>query len=310
MIRDYAIGFAMVLALSVNGWGCGSQSIDADPGDGYSEAEDGGQTYDTLDGEEPWLLIPGLGKVYESDLPPEMTQPEASESGDIGTSRQGLFMPSGYGAECSGDGARCSPPWQASTCCVPDSRKIGYYFGEATCPSTDNIRSTIKNALVKASDILVSLGWESSVLVDSTLTSALPGHWVRCAAIPGQALGALDIDALTSDDHTTQYGTLEQFKSPKIRIDIADIIDNPVWINGTALQRKNYLNNITIHEAFHAAGLGHVPITTAATGQTLMEYGCYGNVFNDCQNKSLSPTTTERSMIDCYNETSGTNPNC
>lgn len=267
---------------------------------------------------EPMFLVPG-GNTPWSELPPEMTEPteviDISDGSELGQARQAIVMNTGYGHECSGDGQGCSPPWQGGDCCVPDKRKVWFNFIQSTCPTTNDTRAAVAAALTAARDILVAQGWESSY---GTSASAKAGFTnVRCGdAGAGGAGGVFSPEGglggwLGADLHTTPNGRLIQYAiGGNIYVDVAEFANVYIWQFGVTTQRFNIIYNVTLHEAMHAAGLGHTPNTLSVTGQKLLNYGFRTDVHTNASNGLLYPSSTQLSMLDCYNETSGTNPNC
>lgn len=302
MIRDYLIAFAAVLVLSINSIGCSA----GEPVGGVAMEP------------EAQFFVPGYeGTLSESEarlVAPEMFEEAPLASGDIGQSRQALFVPGGYGMECDGNGERCSPPWQNGTCCMPDKRKVPYYFDTASCTDATAIQA-IKDALNVAKDILIAQGWESSFTFGTGPAPASATRF-RCGDAGAGALGVFSpANGLTgwlgADIHDTANGDLIQYaQGGEVKIDVADLVPTYIWKFGTTTQRHHTVYNITLHEAMHVGGLGHTATVSTATGQKLMGFAFPVSFHSDGSNTLLYPTTAERSMLDCYNETSGTNPNC
>jgi hypothetical protein len=219
----------------------------------------------------------------------------------IGTHGQAIFMPFEYGMEGgtdgvseTNDGMKCTAAggWEDSRCSVPDSKTIRFKFYASTC------NSTWQGAAVDAYNDwkfeLESQGWS---VIDGT------NYQLRCSGSSGGgALGRFQ-PGPSWDHHDVSLGTLSQFKDGKYTMYSTDA---DAWLQsvfpGSAPHRQIGRINLIKHELYHSAGFGH---SKKGFGPDLMAEAPDGTWYDY---KDLGDT--RRSMLDCYNQNSGTGDDC
>lgn len=213
----------------------------------------------------------------------------------IGSTGQEIFMPTGYGAENGSGTPQCSPPWGGGICRVPDSKTLLYKLFASTCSSWWQARVVGAEAYVQP--FLDGLGddWNYSGEV-----AGLYNIDIRCTASSGLA----DFNNLqaSTDNHATEFGTLQQWVYGSIRIDTAEIEAQPGWASKTEAQRIRFAENIIRHEYGHSFGFGHGGTGLMRDGSQWTEAQAYGS--------TMTFGTTERNMLLCYNEDSGSTDDC
>lgn len=228
---------------------------------------------------------------------------EVGGAEEIGTLEQPIFMPNSYGHQ---DGfMQCGNPFQG-TCMVPDTRSFVISVHQFTC-STQQFKDQILDAANYAAARAWENGWNVSVqnLPNNATGSS---HWIiKCANNgPAGTLGQTSISESIGflwDCHDTERGDLCQFKRATSIVYENIITGTSAWASGTTTQRNNMIENVGRHELGHMLGFGH---TSASCGTDLMATCPSGTSYY-----TLRPfTATQLSMLDCYNETSGTGDNC
>lgn len=230
----------------------------------------------------------------------DFDDPEASELGSL---EQPVFMPNNYGHQ---DGfMQCGNPFNG-TCMVPDTRSFVISVHQFTC-STQQFKDQILDAANYAAARAWENGWNVSVqnLPNNATGSS---HWIIKCANNGPA-GTLGQTSITEsvgfiwDCHDSDRGELCQFKRATSIVYENIITASAAWAAGTTTQRNNIIENVGRHELGHLLGFGH---TSSGCGTDLMATCPSGN-----SGHTLRPyTAAQLSMLDCYNETSGTGDNC
>jgi hypothetical protein len=221
---------------------------------------------------------------------------------DLGTLRQPIYMPSGYGSE-EGDQTRCDSSWSGGGCMIPDNRSPGFA-----------IQSSCLQGTLFHDQAYLALGYVMGVVNSSPLSWAMDRYhsgsadWhINC--VGSGSLANTSCSILPAPDcHDTPRGELCQCKGGNIDINVNAVQNSPGWVNGTTAQRGRFINNIVRHEVGHAIGLGHVP----SSAGKLMSVGYPSEPVPgvDPWDNLYTFDSTEVNALDCYRETSGTTPRC
>lgn len=227
---------------------------------------------------------------------------------EVGTLGQPIFMPYKYGIEGVTNwendpdyGLQCEgtvhQDFADDWCSVPDSKTIRFKFYASTCrdtPSNESWRGAVVDAYYDWKYEIEAQGWS---VIDGT------NYQLRCDDGPGNGRLGRFRPGPSWDQHGTSWGTLGQYKDGKITMYSAD---TDSWVGGvypgSAAARQVARINLIKHELYHLVGFGH---SVHGFGPDLMSEQPNGtwNSYKDLGN-------ARRSMLDCYNETSGTSDDC
>lgn len=215
---------------------------------------------------------------------------------NLGTAHQPIYMPAGYGRER--DGSRCIPPWDGGFCKVPDwgdkELKIRFVTNDCDAFTRDRIIDSLFYMQAEAA----AVGWTINIV-----TSGQNGT-IRCSTASG-APGSTSTSS--HDNHSTQHGTLIQYKGFEITIRPRGLYEcggGGPWLNATEEERGFITMNVCGHELAHVLGLGH------ADAGTLMAttFGCTSSAPQ--WESVMEWTDAESDMLRCYNPNSGTGDAC
>lgn len=229
----------------------------------------------------------------------------------LGKSEQAIYVPAGYGTE--DDQSACDNNWSGGFCDAPDFRAISLAVMTSTC---DNEFDTyLKNTAERYRKFLVGAGWK--VLWQENATPNVPGDnivlSIGCdASTSGPELAVTEVNTTpvpfgSYECHEDSLGDFCQFQAARIKIFHNRIKAHSGWAGATATKRDNFVTNISQHELYHGAGLGHD--LSAALGSKLMAVGAptTGSSSNFWTIK-LAPTSDQAKQLACYNPASGTQP--
>lgn len=239
-------------------------------------------------------------------------EPAPAPVGDIGTARQAIYMPAGFGSE-DGDQTRCDDGnWSGGGCMVPDSRTIKFRIKSSGPESCGAVGTIITDQAALALDYAIGVAnsapnsWNIQRVADAVGVTA---HWtIKCT--PGGSPGTTTGDYSTADFHSTARGTIKQVQGGTIVIGTASVTSLPAYVNGTQAQRQRVWNNVVRHEVGHAIGFGHkkdAPFSQLM--RVSLPQGPTAGV-DDAWDNLLQYDADEKHMLDCYKETSPTTPNC
>lgn len=215
----------------------------------------------------------------------------------IGTLEQGIFVPVGYGAESGTQNGVSSPPcddtdWAGGQCSIPDSKFQIYKFFASSCSSWWQARFVGAENYVKP--FVNGLGDDWAYYGGDI--NGVYTHGMYCNTSSG--LGAFT-PGPDFENHATPLGTLRQYKNGTIRIDTADIEAQAGWSSKTEAERIRFAENVIRHEMGHSLGFGHF-------GSGLMQDGTNATWYSN----SKTFTIADRTVLRCYNEDSGSSPDC
>lgn len=230
----------------------------------------------------------------------------------LGQATQAIFMPSNYGIEQNSGGAeRCSPPWAGGECWVPDNTgsnvNIKIYLDTTVAHGTDaKCEPFFQTVIASVASTFVTRMQNLGLTASVTTDNAQANVFVQCGALGGR-FGKTKM--VGSETHTTVNGTLVQVGSQRIIIDQNAIVNTPCWGTGDTNKWSNFTKNVTNHEFYHVAGVGHEP-SPGGGGITLMDPGYDGAAAKAACTGVMFAKSADEQNIDCYNATSGTGDRC
>jgi hypothetical protein len=222
----------------------------------------------------------------------------------IGTAKQAVYLPSGYGTEggtdSNGNKTTCDGDWANNECWVPNSKVFYTAFQAGTCSSWWQARFVdLWYELIAEVDYINSylhedatewyLGPVPELWGEPLVAPGLIFNW-RCQATDG--IASFQPNSSNSDDIDAQGNDeLRQYKGGTLRLDVADIESDVLWAASDDARRRRFARNVLRHEAWHQFGHGHE------------ENGLMGGC--DYWNEECWPTVTMYNRQACYNPSNG-----
>jgi hypothetical protein len=208
--------------------------------------------------------------------------PEPDAVDELGQLEQPIYVPSGYGKYVNSE-----PCQSAQGCFVPDKKYIQAQFFASTCNNWWQTRMVTAFAEVE--------GYVDNLGDDWGMISPGSGLYVvRCGSVTGGDLGGFS----PSDTQSHSSGLI-QYNRGTIKINTAAVEGQSSWANATEAQRQRFAINLIKHEFGHLLGLPHEANTLLNNGALTLWW-----------NANMSYTTSMRNRMQCYNEDSGTSPDC
>lgn len=226
----------------------------------------------------------------------------AGEELQIGTSRQAIFMPDGYGIE-AGDHTRCDTEWSGGRCYVPDNRGAKVYVNPAGCPNWYVQR--MQNAVIDMNTLVQPYGWSIQLVgINDPWT-----YQIYCNMGTSVNPAAFSDHTGSMDCHDSSRGELCQTRAGYIEVRPLYAESKGVFQAASDFQRRMWMANILRHELGHLVlGFGHLPGTQQGT--KLMAKGYPDDLQSDVWNSLLGPDADEQFMLDCYTPGSGRSNSC
>jgi hypothetical protein len=231
----------------------------------------------------------------ESDETLEDLVPDVSSDSDLGTLRQALSLPNGYGMN---NQYRCGNTWSGK-CFVPHDKKIRMKFFASTCAGDWQ-----KTRFVTAMDVWI--GWMNARgwTVQGPDSQDRYDYDLRCDSTiynpPSSAphLGMFVYPSTNGFQGTTcstvaGRGELCKFVKGTLTIFTSPAMDRLYGVAGEAGKQRMYQNFI-IHELGHAGGLGHY----GTDGTDVM--AVHGSGADGSPNSTDTYSTTEYNFLNNY----------
>jgi hypothetical protein len=233
------------------------------------------------------------------------------ESVDLGTLEQAIYMPIGYGQSAI-KGMRCTTPFQGGECTVPDVRAVHMWFKPSTCGIYE--AAVVVDSLLWFEAQLDWNGWAHTLYTQDTFPWPIQqGHpitpvgslIIKCGtSVPGSLA---EVAISDFDNHSTQYGTLKQYRHSTLTFGTDAIEKYTSFTLGDANAKFWSLANIMRHELGHQMGLGH---TGSHIPAQLLDNTWPLLPGSPATLGPLELLTEEQDMIWCYNPNSGTGDAC
>lgn len=221
----------------------------------------------------------------------------------IGTAEQAVYRPAGYGMEggtdANGSKTTCDNDWSNGECWVPNSKTFYAAFQAGTCSSWWQARfvdvwyEAIAELDYINADVDVASKWYlgpvPTIFGEPAIQPGLIYNW-RCQATDG--IASFQPNRSNSDDIDAGGGDeLRQYKGGTLRLDVADIEADILWVASDDARRQRFASNVLRHEVWHMLGHGHE------------ENGLMGGC--DYWNEECWPTMTMYNRQECYNPSNG-----
>lgn len=248
---------------------------------------DGVQVTDNGDGTLTYTVYPGNDDLIEgAELGSEVSDEDIAALSELGTARQALSAPAGYGQE-SGDSARCFTPW--GFCFVPVTKTLNAAFA---CNGNTEAQQECLNAKVDGLNSLhTGTGFNYT---NVTITSATRNSVVQVGSVPGSGLVKLEYVTQQADVSKPE-GIYRRWSRCTATVDVAkltaEFTRTGVYQNPNETVRRSALYNLHMRGwGFCAGGLG----TQSGSAAEAMFAG-----FPSGGGKR-TPTATERGFMQSY----------
>jgi hypothetical protein len=221
---------------------------------------------------------------------------EAEPASDAVFEKATYIIPNGFGI--AGGGVRCnSTSFPGGECKIPKSKRycLKQLSNTEDPPSGQGFYNTGRaSGITRAIALLNTKGYTASST--DPICILTPNVTIRFGNLGTNIMGKMTPTVSSSDVFTIPQGTVKPWSSAATFLDPSEIGAFPGFSNKSTAQKEQFVENITMHELMHAAGLAHNGILdTLLEASPVLPPPITSNFLND-----LNPLADEQGFLSTF----------
>jgi hypothetical protein len=187
-------------------------------------------------------------RMFQEPIDWEAESPEVFEKATY-------IIPNGYGI--AGGGVRCnSTSFPGGECKIPKSKR----YCLKTLPNTENppqgfFTTGRASGIARAIALLNTKGFAAAANHPNCI--AFPNVTIKFGNLGTNIMGKMSPIVSSSDVFTVPQGTVKPWSSANVTLDPSETAAFPGWSSRSTAEKEQFVENLTMHELMHAAGLAH-----------------------------------------------------